>query len=209
MNRQRVFFVEEDYKRYLHVLHEAALAHDCSIHAYVLMPNHVHLLVTPGTHRSIPHVMQTLGRRYVQTLNRKYERTGTLWEGRYRASLVDSEAYLLTCYRYIELNPVRAGLSSSPERYHYSSYRCNALGQHDPIVTPHANYLALADRPEACRAAYRELFAEVLQESQLESIRSCVNASRVLGSDRFKDRVEQMLGRSVRPGQNGRPKKIQ
>lgn len=197
----------EDYRLYLSVLHEATVKHDCSIHAYVLMPNHVHLLITPRTSRAIPLVFQALGRRYVQTLNRKYERTGTLWEGRYRASLVDSEAYLLTCYRYIELNPVRAGLNSSPDRYPYSSYHCNAFGTHDPIVTPHPEYLALGEKPEARRAAYRELFSEVLQEPQLSTIRRCVNASQVLGSEKFKDSIELLLGHSVRPGKDGRPRK--
>lgn len=208
VNRDNVFFNPGDYRLYLRVLREAVEEHDCRIHAYVLMTNHVHLLVTPQTERAIPLVFQALGRRYVQAINRRYHRTGTLWEGRYKACIVDTANYLLTCYRYIELNPVRAGLVALPERYPYSSYAFNGLGRNDPLVTPHAEYVALAASPSARHHAYRRLFADAIGKEQLRAIRDCTNASRVLGSDRFIDRIESMLGDSVRPGKAGRPRKL-
>lgn len=128
-NRQPVFFHADDYRFYLVCLQEAAATQGSAVHAYVLMTNHVHVLLTPRWPTSIAKVMQSLGRRYVQYINTTYHRTGTLWEGRYRASLVDAEPYLLACYRYIELNPVRAGMVQHPEEYPWSSYRWHALGQ--------------------------------------------------------------------------------
>ena len=207
VDRQAVFFSADDYGLYLSVLRGAARAHGCHIHAYVLMSNHVHLLMTPQTERAIPLVFQAIGRGYVQAINRQYERTGTLWEGRYKASIVDSAQYLLTCYRYIELNPVRAGLVASPDRYPFSSYGSNALGKNDPLVTAHQGYLALAARPRARQKAYRQLFEEAIGKRELRAIRDCANASQVLGNSRFKDQLEAMLGRSVRPGRSGRPRK--
>ena len=193
MNRQQTFFEDEDYRLFLAVLCKSARRYGCSVHAYVLMTNHVHLLVSPQTRQAIPLVFQALGRSYVQAINRKYERSGTLWEGRYRACLVDTEEYLLTCYRYIELNPVRAGLVRAPSQYTYSSYHYNALGGRDPVVTPHQRYLALGDDSKSRSAAYRELFGDVIDEKTLRSIRRSTNACRVLGADDFKDRFEAQL----------------
>ena len=209
VNRQIVFFQPGDYGLYLHTLGEAAVRYDCRIHAYVLMTNHVHLLMTPGSDRSIPLVMQSIGRGYVQAINKKHERTGTLWEGRYRASLVQDDLYLLTCHRYIELNPVRAGMVAAPGDYPYSSFRGNARGTKDDLVTPHSTYLALAQTPAARRTAYRKLFDSSISPEMLASIRETTNACLVLGSDQFKDEIEVTLGRSVRPGKNGRPSKAE
>lgn len=203
VDHQAVFFSPDDYGLYLTVLQDAAGTHGCHVHAYVLMTNHVHLLMTPQTERAIPLVFQAIGRSYVQAINRQYQRTGTLWEGRYKASIVDSARYLLTCYRYIELNPVRAGLVASPDRYSYSSYGFNALGHDDPLVMPHEEYLALAADPRARQSAYRRLFADAIGEETLRAIRDCANASQVLGGDRLKDRLEAIIGRSVRPGRSG------
>ena len=142
-NRAPIFFGDDDYERYRTWLGEAAAAYGCAIHAYVLMTNHVHLLVTPREDESLPRTMQSLGRRYVRHVNTRYRRSGTLWEGRYRAAPIDSEAYFLACCRYIELKPVRAGMVGHARDYPWSSWRAQALGAGDPLVTPHALYRAL------------------------------------------------------------------
>jgi len=139
-DRQACFAAETDYLRYLQELREASANHDCAIHAYVLMTNYVHLLVTPATTGAISRMMQAVGRRYVGSFNARYRRTGTLWEGRFKAAPVDTDRYLLTCYRDIELNPVRAHMTDDPSTYPWSSYHHNALGQHTPLVTPHVQY---------------------------------------------------------------------
>ena len=137
-NREPIFYAEEDYRFYLEKLQQACEKHQCDLHAYVLMTNHVHLLITPHTEDGISKSLQMLGRYYVQYFNHTYQRTGTLWEGRYKATLIDSERYLLTCYRYIELNPVRAeGMVDHPSEYPWSSYRYNVVGESDPLVVPH------------------------------------------------------------------------
>ena len=208
VDRQAVFFETGDYELYLHTLGEASRRYDCQIHAYVLMINHTHLLVTPGSERSVPLIMQAMGRSYVQTINKKYDRTGTLWQGRYKASLVQDDRYLLTCHKYIELNPVRAGLVSAPGDYPYSSFAHNASGRSDGLVTPHDIYESLACTAGERRAAYRKLFQDSVAPEILSAIRDTTNACLVLGNDRFKDQIEAMLGRSVRPGKDGRPLKI-
>lgn len=207
VDRQAVFFEAGDYKLYLRSLGEAARQFECEIHAYVLMTNHTHLLVTPGSEKSIPLVMQAMGRTYVQALNKKYNRTGTLWEGRYRASLVQNDGYLLACHKYIELNPVRAGLASAPGGYPYSSYACNARGRTDSLVSFHPIYVSLGRTAEKRRMAYQRLFSSCVTEEMLSIIRDTTNACRVLGDDQFKDQIEAMLGRSVRRGKRGRPAK--
>lgn len=208
VNRQPVFFEASDYSLYLSVVHWAAGRYGCAIHAYVLMTNHVHLLMTPDSVKSIPRLFQAVGRSYVQSVNRKYGRTGTLWEGRYRPSLVDSDAYALSCYRYIELNPVRAGLVANPALYAHSSYRCNALGIIDPLVTPQASYLALGSDVHSRQAAYASLFSSPIDEAELSAIRRQLNRCGVLGTERFKDEVEAVLGYPVRPARMGRPGKL-
>jgi len=140
-NREACFYAAQDYRFYLCCVGEAARKFACDVHAYVLMTNHVHLLVTPRAEQAIGNLMQSVGRRYVRYINHVYRRTGTLWEGRYKASLIDSERYLLACYRYIELNPVRAAMVASPAQYRWSSYRCNAVGKTDTLITPHVQYL--------------------------------------------------------------------
>ncbi len=207
VDQQAVFFESGDYKLYLRTLGKAANQYDCQIHAYVLMTNHTHLLVTPGRERSIPLVMQAIGRSYVQLLNNKYERTGTLWEGRYKASLVQSDAYLMACHKYIELNPVRAGLASTPGEYPYSSFAHNAWGICDALLTPHAVYESLAQTSDERRVAYRSLFHDSIAPDLLATIRDTTNACLVLGTDCFRDQIEAMLGRSVRHRKNGRPRK--
>ena len=206
VDRQATFFSADDYELFLDALRLNARRYACDVHAYVLMTNHVHLLLTPKVGDSIPRLIQGMGREYVQAINRRYSRTGTLWEGRYKSCLVDADVYLLACQRYIELNPVRAGMVPDPAAYPYSSYRANALGKRDVLIEPHATFRLLGKTPVERRAAYRQLFAESLDRQVVDRIRDITNASQVLGNDRFIDQVETMLGRRVRPKKRGRPK---
>ncbi len=198
-NRCPIFIAEEDYVRFREELSDACRRFHCLIHAYVFMTNHVHLIMTPERENSIAKVLQSVGRRYVQYFDFAYQRTGTLWEGRYKATLIDTERYLLTCYRYIELNPVRANMVTHPSAYRWSSYRANALGQHDPLLTPHAEYLALGSRHDERQAAYRTLFEVHLDDMTLAEIREATQKAWVLGNDRFKDGIERLLQRRTRP----------
>lgn len=207
VNRQAVFFDEGDYQLYLATLFDAAEQFGCQIHAFALMTNHTHLLVTPMAERAIPQVIQAIGRSYVQAINKKHDRTGTLWEGRYRASPVQDDLYFLTCQRYIELNPVRAGMVSDPAEYRFSSYCHNALRNCEPCLSPHPVYLALGSTPGTRRAAYRRLFRDHFDDENLGMIRKATNACLVIGDDAFQDRMENVLGRPVRPGHRGRPRK--
>jgi putative transposase len=206
-NRQATFFAEDDYRWYLAYLGEAACQHECSVHAYVLMTNHVHLLVTPNRPDAVSRTMQDVGRRYVQYVNYKYRRSGTLWEGRFKASLVDTQHYFLTCARYIELNPVRAGIAKAPEDYPWSSYRYYAFGQENGLLSAHAEYRALGATETERHSAYRGLFRSVVDETGFQEIRETVNRGWPLGSEHFKDEIEAALERAARPPQRGRPRK--
>jgi putative transposase len=206
-NREPCFFAEADYRFYLESLRDAAEKYQCAIHAYVLMTNHVHLLMTPFAEDALGHCLQSVGRRYVRYVNRVHHRTGTLWEGRYKASLVDTEGYLLTCYRYIELNPVRAGMVVQPGDYRWSSYHYNARGEQDGLLTPHPEYLRLGVTVSERQRAYRELFRTAVDQDALATIRDSLNRELVTGSERFKDKIEAVLNRRIRPGQAGRPRK--
>lgn len=206
-NRCAIFVSEDDYRFYLECLSDAAKKTGCDVHAYVLMTNHVHLLVTPQKKESIAKMLQSVGRRYVQYFNQAYKRTGTLWEGRYKATIIDSEAYLLTCYRYIELNPVRAGIVIQPGEYPWSSYRCHAEGVANSLVTDHSLYFALGITSEARQSAYRELLNSDLSATELDSIREATNKAWVLGSDRFKEEISTLADRRVKALPKGRPRK--
>lgn len=204
-NRSPCFFSGDDYLRYLAELQIASVGNAVKIHAYVLMTNHVHLLATPREEWGVTHMMQDVGRKFVRYINRTYRRSGTLWEGRFRACLVESESYLLTCMRYIELNPVRAGMVEHPLEYRWSSYGVNAMGKGDALVQPHDLYFALGSTDKQRAAAYRDLFRNQLDASLVETIRGELNGCLVLGNERFKDEVERVLKRKVRPGKAGRP----
>ncbi|PKO54324.1 MAG: transposase [Betaproteobacteria bacterium HGW-Betaproteobacteria-2] len=206
-NRQVTFFAEEDYQFYLGCLTEAAQKYANDIHAYVLMTNHVHLLVTPNQLESIARLMQSVGRRYVQYINYTYNRSGTLWEGRYKASLIQSERYLLTCMRYIELNPVRARMVKHPEEYKWSSYRANGLGATNELITQHPEYQSLGITPEQKQKAYQALFHTHLAPETLHEVRTALNSELVTGTDRFKAEIEMTLGRRVQSKPRGRPRK--
>jgi putative transposase len=205
-NREPIFGADADYSVYLRFLRKAAEEWDLAIHAYVLMTNHVHLLASPAMAQSLPKTLQSVGRRYVQYFNHTYGRTGTLLEGRYRATVIDSEAYLLTCMRYIELNPVRAGMVPRPGDYAWSSYRANAQGEDDPTVQPHTLYRRMGRSPQERQAAYRYLFRGQLAKGDVDVIREATNKAWALGNDRFRARIEALAGRRTTPLPRGRPR---
>lgn len=205
INREPCFFAEEDYHSYLHWLEKAAADWHCAIHAYVLMTNHVHLLVTPESETGTAKLMQALGRRYVQYINRSYRRTGSLWEGRYKSSVIQTETYLFTCMRYIELNPVRAGMVQDPGEYRWSSYRHNGLGQPDPRLTPHPHYLALHQNQTGRQTAYRALFCSELDDEALADIRLALAQCQPLGQGRFSDKICAAAGIRRTQKRPGRP----
>jgi putative transposase len=207
-NRQVCFVADEDFCFYLEWLAEYAGKTGCRLHAYVLMTNHVHLLVSAERGGAPGELMKALGQRYVQYFNRTYQRSGSLWEGRFRSSLTQAEDYLLACQRYIELNPVRAGMAAHPAEYRWSSYRANAQGEADALIQPHGVYQALGvDAPDR-QAAYRELFRHELEPGLVDEIRRATNGNFVLGGERFGTEIAAALGRRVTPGKSGRPRKV-
>lgn len=207
-NRQPCFFADEDYRFYLDWLGEYAEKTGCRIHAYVLMTNHVHLLLSGDEAESSGRLMKALGQRYVQYVNRTYRRSGTLWEGRYRSCLTQQDTYLLTCMRYIELNPVRAAMVVHPGEYRWSSYRANAQGEADMLISPHSGYVSLGSDLAARLAAYRELFRFELDPGLVDEIRKATNGNFALGDQRFARQIESALGKRVTPGKSGRPRKL-
>ena len=206
-NRSICFASEQDFYAYSQWLKEYSQEFDVAIHAWVFMTNHVHLLVTPLTENGVTALMQSLGRRYVRYFNHTYRRTGTLWEGRFKSCLIQSEIYLLKCYRYIEMNPVRAGMVSDPADYFWSSYRSNAFGLESALCTPHEEYLKLGKSKEERLKRYRSLFQAHIEGNLLEQIRSSVNQGLALGNRRFKEEIELLYGRRVQPAKMGRPQK--
>jgi putative transposase len=204
-NRQKVFFADEDYTRYLGWLAGAALANRCTVHAYVLMPNHVHLLVTPERKDSLPRMMQTLGRLYVRYVNAARGRSGTLWEGRYRAAPIEGE-HFLACCRYIETNPVRAGLAERPRAYRWSSYRAHAAGAPDPLAAPHPAFHRLGRNAAARVKAYRAPFRAKPDEDFIAALRAATNGGWALGGAEFRRAVAKASGRRTAPLPRGRPK---
>ena len=208
-NRQACFFESEDYRFYLTCLGDACARYKVSLHAYVLMTNHVHLLMTPERKEGVSQVMQSVGRRYVQYINHRHKRSGTLWEGRHKASIVDQEAYLLICCRYIELNPVRAKMVGHPAEYKWSSYRENTGLDPQRHVIGHECYLRLGlDKPE-CEQAYQELFGEELGDQTLSDVRCAAKLSMPLGNSRFRAQIENTTGQKLGYAKRGRsPKQI-
>ena len=206
-NRAACFFGDVDRHFYLKCLAEAAARRGCAVHAYVLMSNHVHLLTTPTQPGAVAAMLQDVGRRYVRIINNVHGRTGTLWEGRYKSSLVDSERYLLNCQRYIELNPVRAGIVGDPMEYAWSSHPHYTGARPSKFITEHAVFLSLGENGAERRREYQSICAVPLGTSVLERIRAAINTDSALGTDAFLDHVEAELGRSVRPPKRGRPPK--
>ena len=206
-NRDAIFGSDADYLFLLEKLQAACEKHDVQLHAYVLMTNHLHFLMTPGQDNSLSKAMQMLGRYYVQYFNFTHRRTGTLFEGRYKASLIDSETYLLSCMRYIELNPVRAAMVGHPSEYPWSSYRHNALGEANELIVAHNLYQRLGRNAEQRQAAYRQLFKSHLSELLLAQIRESTNKSWVLGTEQFKRSIESQVTRRVAPAARGGDRK--
>jgi len=198
-NRAPIFFRDDDYRFYLHCLVDACAQQGVDVHAYVLLPNHVHLLLTPGPASGISKVMQSVSGRYAQYVNSTYRRTGTVWGGRYRSTVVDAESYLLRCMVYVEMNPVRAGIVVHPREYPWSSFRCNADGEKDFAVLPHSAYLSLGDTPNSRCERYRTLMRLPLDERTLNEIRHATNKGWVLGDETFRLQVESILHRRVQP----------
>jgi putative transposase len=182
-NRQVCFGSDEDLAAYAHWLEEYARKLAVAIHAWVFMTNHVHLLLTPSTGSGVSELMRALGRRYVRYFNYSYKRSGTLWEGRFRSCVIDADNYLLLCQRYIELNPVRAGMVASPDEYHWSSYRANGLGRPAALWTPHPVYLSLGVTIAERAGAYRRLFRGQMDEGDLTRIRTSTNQGMALGNE--------------------------
>ena len=206
-NRSSCFRNGADYELYLGLLNELGAMFECAIHAYVLMTNHVHLLLTPRRADGPSHLMKHLGQRYVQHYNRTHLRTGSLWEGRFRSSIVDSERYLFRCQRYIELNPVRAGMVADPWEYPWSSYLANAGRTPSLFLVPHHQYEALGASEDERTTRYCELFRDELTTADLDEIRAAANGGFVLGSPAFVAGVERALKRRAARGVSGRPRK--
>jgi putative transposase len=202
-NRAPCFFAEGDRAYYLDELRRQAGARGVAVHAYVLMTNHVHLLMTAADADGIPEVMKLLGQRYVHYINRRRQRTGTLWQGRYRSCLVDSEGYLLACHRYIELNPVRAGMVGHPGDYRWSSYAGNALGARDPVLEAHPVMESLGPDAPTRSAAYKAMFLDELAPTLVAQIRASTNGGFALGSQRFQRQMASLLRRRVTPKGRG------
>lgn len=205
VNKAACFDGSDDHQLYLGLLAELSGVYGCEVHAYVLMTNHVHLLTTPIDPEGASLLMRNVGQRYVQAFNRRHKRCGPLWNDRFKASVVDSESYLFTCYRYIELNPVRAGMVAKPQLYPWSSYGFNALGIPSTFLVPRPEYLAMGPSHESRTEVYRALLAKELTEGELGEVRAAINANAALGSESFVSDLEQRLGVKARAAGRGRP----
>ena len=206
-DRQPCFFDDADYLCYHTELREIARREGCFVHAYVLMTNHVHLLLTPSQAGAVGRTMQALGRRYVRYINATYGRTGTLWEGRYNSSLVGDGDYLMRCQRYIELNPLRAAMAADPRDYRWSSHHALAYGEADPLIAPHPDYLALGANPAERQLRYRAMVMATVDPEDVETIRKHLSRQHAYGSERFRLAIEAQLGRTIGPQKIGRPNK--
>jgi putative transposase len=206
-NRSICFASHEDYRFYLEILEDHAPKTGCHVHAYVLMTNHVHLLISADSPEGAGKLMKAVSQRYVQYFNRMYQRSGTLWEGRFRSCLLQEEAYLLACMRYIELNPVRAAMVEHPAEYRWSSYNANAQGGVSSIVSPHGLYLSLGRDADERQQAYRELFRFQLDPGVVDQLRVATNGNVALGNGRFTEKITEALGRRVVHTMRGRSKK--
>ncbi len=204
-DRQAIFADAVDLGKYLDALREVCEHHELAIHAYVLMPNHVHLLMTPTGPRAVGAAMQAIGRRYVRWFNDRHTRTGALFEGRYRSTVIEADRYLMACMRYIELNPVRAALVAVPEQHPWSSYRHHAGLANDPLVTDHSLYWGLGNTPFDRQARYRLMFEHDLAAGEIDLIRKSTHGGWVLGTRDFALRLSRNSNRRVERRPSGRP----
>lgn len=205
-DRGSIFGDAQDHGRYLEALREVTKAQSIAVHAYVLMPNHVHLLMTPPDAVAIGRAMQAIGRRYVRWFNDRHARTGALFEGRYRSTLVEADRYFLACMRYIELNPVRAGIVQHPEQFPWSSFRHHAGVLADSAITDHALYWSLGNTPFERQAAYMRLFEQEASTAELDRIRTATHGGWALGERGFAAEISRKTGRRPQMGRAGRPK---
>lgn len=208
-SRQPVFIDDEDRTVFLGKLREGGKQFGVAIHAYVLMPDHFHLLATPQSEEALGRLIQWMGRYYVPYFNRKYDRSGTLWQGRYRATVVESEKYFLLCSSYIELNPVRAGIAIDPAAYPWSSYLHHIGLKADPLIVDHVLYWALGNTPFERELAYRKLTEQGISKEELKLITDATVKGWALGSPSFLSNLEERIGRRVQPTKRGRPRKAQ
>lgn len=192
-NRELCFYAERDYQNYLDILHEAAKKTACDVHAYVLMSNHVHLLITPHEDYGISQMLKRVAQLYAQYINHNYSRTGTLWDGRYKSSVIDTDEYLLTCYKYIEMNPVRANMTQLPSQYQWSSARWHGLAEPNRIIVDHPLYNALGFSTEDRANAYRSLFREDFQKGDIDILGAAFSQGKVLGNKYFVQQLKQAL----------------
>ena len=206
-NRQALFTDERDFRFLLKLLMDTQ-HHGLEIHAYVLMTNHFHLLATPATAESLPKAMQMVGRNYVRYFNDTHSRTGTLWEGRYKGTIIESERYLLTCMAYIDLNPVRAGIVAKPEQYPWSSYAHNAGLKVDVLIQEHPLYWSLGNTPFAREAAYRDIIEGGIVKTDAQQLTSATLKGWALGSEEFIEELARSAPRRVKPLNKGRPFKV-
>jgi putative transposase len=204
-NRQAIFTTSSDYELLLDLLHEHATTQQVAIHSYVLMSNHFHLLATPETVEGIPRMMQAVGRRYVQTYNLRQQRTGTLWEGRYRSTLIQTERYLLACMAYIDLNPVRAGLVADPEDYPWSSHHHYIGRRVDRLITPHALYWEMGNTPFARDQSYGDMVRAGIGQDQQRALTDSALRGWALGEPDYVAELQRRTERRVAKGQPGRP----
>jgi putative transposase len=205
-NRQAIFADRADYELLLSILEENAREFKVAVHSYVLMSNHFHLLATPDTADGIPKMMQAVGRRYVRLYNQKHARTGTLWEGRYRSTIIQAERYLLACMVYIDLNPVRAALVVDPAVYPWSSHAHYVGLRHDKLVTPHALYWELGNTPFARDAAYAELVGAGISSRQKQELSDSALRGWALGEPDYVADLQRRTERRVAKARAGRPR---
>ncbi len=205
-NRNNIFFENKDYREYLKILKKVSDLYKCQIHAYVLMSNHVHLLVTPEQKNSISLMFQSIGRLYVNYINKTYHRSGTLWEGRHKGSIIDTENYFMTCMKYIELNPVRAEIVSDPIDYPWSSYTANGYNKPNAIITKHQLYLSIASSEVNRVEIYRNLFKRTIEKDTLKDIRCSIQSGTPLGNEKFLKKIESTLNFPIGYKERGRPR---
>lgn len=207
IDAQVLFRDTDDHAAFLRWLREASRQFKVAVHAYVLMPDHLQMLVSPADDIGLGRMMQWIGRQYVPYFNSKYGRSGTLWQGRYKATVIDAERYFMTCCRFIELAPVYGGIVATAADYAWSSYAHHAGIKTDPLITDHALFWALGNTPFDREAAYRLLTEQVLTESEIKQLASALSKGWALGSDKFKAGLEKQTGRRVSPAKRGRPVK--
>jgi REP-associated tyrosine transposase len=206
-NRAVTFFADDDYRYFLECLRQAKVKCHCRIFAYVLMTNHFHLLVEPAEAGDLGRFMQSVGRRYVRYVNETYRRTGTLWEGRFKSAAVSRDEYLIACSRYIELNPVRAGIVLHPKDYRWSSYQRRALGISDRLLDEDPWYSSLGTTERDKQERYRQWIDSQISEREWDEIRQATQRGRLIGRETFQKQVEAMTGRHLVGEARGRPKK--